>query len=78
MRIASAEDADLLLAQSLKEKGWGRIKATAYCLELAENLEQIGKKKEARSLYSNIKKTRTEDHEKYLRESADKGLARLG
>jgi hypothetical protein len=78
MRIASAEDADLLLAQSLKEKGWGRIKATAYCLELAEHLEQIGKKKEAQSLYSNIKKTRTEDHEKYLRESAEKGLARLG
>ena len=46
MRIASAEDTDLLLAQSAKESGWGRIKATAYCLELAESLEKNGKNKE--------------------------------
>lgn len=77
MRIASAEDAELLLAQSAKESGWGRIKATAYCLELAENLEANGKNKEARAIYLNIKKTRTGDHEEYLRESADRGLARL-
>lgn len=77
MRIASAEDADLLLAQSAKENGWGRIKATAYCLELAESLEANGKNKEARAIYLNIKKTRTEEHEDYLRESADRGLARL-
>ncbi len=77
MRIASAEDAELLLAQSAKESGWGRIKATAYCLELAESLETNGKNKEARTIYLNIKKTRTEEHEDYLRESADRGLARL-
>ena len=77
MRIASAEDADLLLAQSAKESGWGRIKSTAYCLELAESLETNGKNKEARAIYLNIKKTRTEEHEDYLRESADRGLARL-
>ena len=77
MRIASAEDAGLLLAQSAKESGWGRIKATAYCLELAENLEANGKNKEARAIYLNIKKTRTEEHEDYLRESADRGLVRL-
>lgn len=78
MRITSAEDVDLLLAQSLKESGWGRIKATAYCLELAEKLEKNNKRKEARAIYSNIKQTRLEDHEKHLRESADRGLARLG
>ena len=77
MRIASAEDADLLLTQSAKESGWGRIKATAYCLELAEILEKNGKKKESRAIYLNIKKTRTQEHEDYLRESADRGLARL-
>ena len=77
MRIASAEDVDLLLAQSLKESGWGRIKATAYCMELAEKLEENNKKKDARAIYSNIRKTRQEDHEKHLRESADRGLARL-
>ena len=78
MRIASAEDVDLLLAQSLKETGWGRIKATAYCMELAEKLEENNKKKDARAIYSNIRKTRQEDHEKHLRESADRGLARIG
>lgn len=78
MRIASAEDVDLLLAQSLKESGWGRIKATAYCMELAEKLEENNKKKDARAIYSNIRKTRQEDHEKHLRESADRGLARIG
>ena len=77
MRIGSAEDVDLLLAQSLKESGWGRIKATAYCLELAENLEANEKNKEARAIYLNIKKTRTDEHEDYLRESAERGLARL-
>ena len=77
MRIASAEDVDLLLTQSVKESGWGRIKATAYCLELAESLEAKGKNKEARAIYLNIKKTRTEEHEEHLRESADRGLARL-
>jgi HEAT repeat protein len=77
MRIASAEDADLLLTQSAKESGWGRIKATAYCLELAESLEKNGQKKESRAIYLNIKKTRTQEHEDYLRESADRGLARL-
>jgi HEAT repeat protein len=77
MRIASAEDSELLLAQSAKETGWGRIKATAYCLELAESLETNGGNKEAQAIYLNIKKTRTEEHEDYLRESADRGLARL-
>ena len=77
MRIASAEDVDLLLAQSLKESGWGRIKATAYCLELAEKLEATGAKKGAQAIYSNIKKTRTAKNEDHLLESADRGLARL-
>jgi len=77
MRIASGEDVDLLLTQSAKESGWGRIKATAYCLELAENLEAKGSKKGAQAIYLNIKKTRTAKNEDHLLESADRGLARL-
>ena len=77
MRIASEQDADLLLAQSAKEKGWGRIKATAYCMELAESLSNKGRKKEARAIYEEIRKTRKADQEDYLRESADRELARL-
>ncbi|MDC0157628.1 HEAT repeat domain-containing protein [Verrucomicrobia bacterium] len=77
MRIASGEDVDLVLSQSAKESGWGRIKATAYCLELAENLEAKGSKKGAQAIYLNIKKTRTAKNEDHLLESADRGLARL-
>jgi hypothetical protein len=77
MRIASDEDVDLLLTQSAKESGWGRIKATAYCLELAENLEAKGSKKGAQAIYLNIKKTRTAKNEDHLLESAGRGLARL-
>ena len=77
MRIASDEDVNLLLTQSAKESGWGRIKATAYCLELAENLEAKGSKKGAQAIYLNIKKTRTAKNEDHLLESADRGLARL-
>lgn len=77
MRIASSRDIELLLSQSLKEKGWGRIKATAYCLELAEKLAMEGQKKEARTIYQEIKNSRKDDHEDYLRGCADQGLSLL-
>lgn len=77
MRINSAKDFKLLLSQSLKESGWGRIKATAYCLELAERLAENGNKKEARAIYQEIKNSRTDETESYLRETADQGLSLL-
>ena len=77
MRIGSAKDFKLLLSQSLKESGWGRIKATAYCLELAERLAENGNKKEARAIYQEIKNSRTDETESYLRETADQGLSLL-
>ena len=77
MRIGSATDFELLLSQSLKESGWGRIKATAYCLELAERLAANGNKKEARAIYQEIKNSRTDETESYLRETADQGLSLL-
>ena len=77
MRISSAKDAELMLSQSLKEKGWGRIKATAYCFELAEKLAKNGQSKEAKRIYIKIKKSHSEKQDAYLRESADRGLAQL-
>lgn len=77
MKIASAKDANLLVIQSSKEKGWGQTKATAYCFELAEKLMGNGQKNEARSIYTQIKKSRLEKDELYLRESADRGLSNL-
>lgn len=78
MRITSAEDAQLLLDTAAKEEGWGRIKATAYCLQLAEALAFIGKKKEAGQMYKDLKKNRTSDNEHHVREACDRGLAKLG
>lgn len=77
MRISSAKDAELMLSQSLKEKGWGRIKATAYCFELAEKLAKNGQSKEAKGIYIKIKKSHSEKQDAYLRETADRGLAQL-
>jgi len=71
MRISSAKDAELMLSQSLKEKGWGRIKVTAYCFELAEKLAKNGKSKEAKSIYIKIKESHSEKQDVFLRESAD-------
>ena len=76
-RIASAEDAQLLLDTAAKEEGWGRIKATGYCLQLAEALAAAGKKKEATALYQNLKKNRTSKNEGHVRLACDKGLANL-
>ena len=78
MRITSAEDAQLLLDTAAKEEGWGRIKATAYCLQLAEALASTGKKKEAGQMYKDLKKNRTSDNEHHVREACDRGLAKLG
>ena len=68
MRISSAKDAELMLSQSLKEKGWGRIKATAYCFELAEKLAKNGQSKKAKGIYIKIKKSHSEKQDAYLRE----------
>ncbi len=76
-RIPSAEDAQLLLDTANKEKGWGRIKATGYCLQLAEALASNGKKKEASKLYKDLKKNRSGDNEPHVRLACDKGLAEL-
>ena len=78
MRIASGEDAKLLLETAEKEKGWGRIKATGYCLQLAEALAAMGKKKEATRIYQHLHNTRKGPAEAHSREAARLGLKRAG
>ena len=77
MKITSSKDIGVLLSQSEKEKGWGRIKATAYCFELAEKLTEKGHTEDARNIYRQIKNSRKEKADNYLRESADQGLSLL-
>ncbi len=78
MRISSSSDSKLLLDTSEKEKGWGRIKSTGYCLQLAEALVEKGKKKEASTIYESLNKTRTSDSESHVREACNRGLAKVG
>jgi hypothetical protein len=66
-----------LLDTAAKEEGWGRIKATGYCLQLAEALAAAGKKKDAAKLYQNLKKNRNTKNESHVRLACDKGLAAL-
>jgi len=77
MRIASAEDAQLLQEAAAKEEGWGRIKATGYCLQLAEALAAAGNNKGAGQVYKDLKKNRTSKNEEHVRLACDKGLANL-
>jgi len=77
VRIASTEDVQFLLDTAAKEEGWGRIKATGYCLQLAEALAAAGKKKEAAKLYQHLKKSRTSNNESHVRLACDRGLAKL-
>ena len=76
-RIASPEDASLLLDTAEKEEGWARIKATGYCLQLVEALAATGKKKDAGAIYKKLKATRSGDNEAHVRLACDKGLANL-
>ena len=78
MRIASDADAELILSTSAKEKGWARIKSTGYCLQLAEALADNGKKKEAKSIYKELQKTRIADNEAHILKACEIGLSKLG
>ena len=78
VRIASAPDAELVLSTSAKEKGWARIKSTGYCLQLAEALTAIGKKKEAKAVYKELQKTRIADNEAHILKACEIGLSKLG
>ena len=72
--IGDAGSADLLL-KSADVQGWERVQNTKACLLLAERLAAAGKKAEAGKVYKHLKKTRSDPHERYVREAAERGLA---
>jgi len=73
-RQGDATSADALLKMSAAAAGWERIQTTNALLLLAENLQAAGKKAEAAKIYGNLKETRTEKEETYVRELATKAL----
>ena len=76
--IGDAGSADLVLKAADAHQGWERIQETKACLLLAERLLAAGKKPEATTIYTQLRDTRTDPSEKYVREAAERGLAAAG
>jgi HEAT repeat protein len=66
---------DTVLKAADTKESYERIKSTQACLLLAERLRSSGKKSEAGRIYKHLQDTRTEPHEKYVRDAAIKALA---
>lgn len=72
--IGDAGAADLLL-KAADAQGWERIQNTKACLLLAERLRAAGRKQEANRIYADLKRTRSDPSERYIRDAADRALA---
>ncbi|MFP6873901.1 MAG: HEAT repeat domain-containing protein, partial [Verrucomicrobiales bacterium] len=72
--MADAASATALLKAADTAKGHERTKQTSSCLQLAENLNALGNKKEATRIYQHLRDTRKDPDEAYIREAAEHGL----
>ena len=72
--MADAGAVGPLLKAADTSKGFERTKQTAACLQLAENLLVLGRKKEATRIYQHLRDTRKDPAEAYIREAAEHGL----
>jgi hypothetical protein len=66
---------DPLLKAASVEAGWERIQQTKFCLVLAEKLAASGKKADADKIYNQLRASRTDPTEKYIRDAVEKGIA---
>lgn len=60
-----------------ESNNWAFTQATNAAFTLAENLAAAGNKADAMKVYERIVETRTADHQGYIREAAERGLAGL-
>jgi len=67
-----------LLKAADTAKDFERTKQTGACLQLAENLLVLGRKKEATRIYQHLRDTRKDPAEAHIREAAGIGLKRMG
>jgi len=75
--MADAGAVEPLLKASDTAKGFDRTKQTGACLQLAENLLVLGRKKEATRIYKHLRDTRKDPAEAYIRETAEHALKRM-
>ncbi len=76
--MADAGAVDTLLKAADTAKGFERTKQTGTCLQLAENLLALGRKKEATRIYQHLRDTRKNPTEAHIREAAGLGLKQAG
>jgi HEAT repeat protein len=76
-KLGNAASADALLKAAGTGPGWERVQQTKHCLVLAEKLAAAGKKPEAEKIYRQLRDSRTDPAEKYIRDAADRALAAL-
>ena len=75
--MADAGAVDTLLKAADVAKGFDRTKQTGTCLQLAENLLALGRKKEATRIYQHLHDTRKDSAEIHIREAAERGLKQV-
>jgi len=76
--MADAGAVGPLLKSADNAKGFERNKQTGACLQLAENLLALGRKKEATRIYRQLRDTRKDPAESHIREAAELGLKQAG
>jgi HEAT repeat protein len=76
-KLGSAAACEPLLKAAAAGPGWERVQQTKHCLVLAEKLAAAGNKPEAAKIYRQLRDSRTDPAEKYIRDAADKALAAL-
>jgi HEAT repeat protein len=74
-RMGEASAVDALIKAAGVPDGWERIQATKHCLVLAEKLTAAGNRAEAGKIYTYLRDSRKDTHEKYVRDLAEKALA---
>lgn len=67
-----------LLIKASDADGYERIEITKACLILGENLTAAGKRAEADKLYTHLRETRTDRSESYVKQIAERAMARAG
>jgi hypothetical protein len=76
--MADAGAVDTLLKAADTAKGFERTKQTGTCLQLAENLLALGRKKDAARIYKHLRDTRKDPDEAHIHEAAEQGLKQAG
>jgi hypothetical protein len=76
--MADAASTAALLKAANSAKGNERAKQTSACLQFAENLIALGRKKEATRIYQHLRDTRKAPAEAHVREAAELGLKQTG